>query len=410
MRFPRLRNFFDSNKKHFINEGKYKKWFPIFDAIENFIFSTTTKTTNPIHVRDALDIQRVMVIVWLSTFPIMFYGMYNIGDHGLNYLNSINVDNTGDWHHYLISLVGYENPTIFSKIWFGAMYFIPIYFISFTVGLFWEIVFAVVRKHEINEGLFVSSVLFALTCPPDIPLWQAAMGITFGIVIGKEIFGGTGKNFLNPALTGRAFLYFAYPTQISGDRVWIAGMSDHTVIPEGFSGATPLAYAAESGVNGVRDNFSWFDSFVGNIPGSIGETSVVFIALAGMILLITRVASYRIILGTLIGMILMTSILNIVGSDTNPMFNLPWYWHLVIGGFAFGLIFMATEPVSGSGTNLGRWIYGAIIGITVILIRVINPAFPEGMMLSILFANLLAPVIDHLVISSNIKHRDRGYV
>ena len=290
------------------------------------------------------------------------------------------------------------------------MYFIPIYFISFTVGLFWEIVFAVVRKHEINEGLFVSSVLFALTCPPDIPLWQAAMGITFGIVIGKEIFGGTGKNFLNPALTGRAFLYFAYPTQISGDRVWIAGMSDHTVIPEGFSGATPLAYAAESGVNGVRDNFSWFDSFVGNIPGSIGETSVVFIALAGMILLITRVASYRIILGTLIGMILMTSILNIVGSDTNPMFNLPWYWHLVIGGFAFGLIFMATEPVSGSGTNLGRWIYGAIIGITVILIRVINPAFPEGMMLSILFANLLAPVIDHLVISSNIKHRDRGYV
>ena len=234
------------------------------------------------------------------------------------------------------------------------------------------------------------------------------MGITFGIVIGKEVFGGTGKNFLNPALTGRAFLYFAYPSQLSGDKVWIAGLSDTGVVPEGYSGATALGYAAEDGIQGLTDNFSWFDAFIGNIPGSVGETSVIAIAIAAVILLGTGVASYRIILGTILGMIAMSSILNIVGSDTNPMFYVPWYWHFVIGSFAFGLVFMATEPVSGSGTNLGRWIYGALIGVTVILIRVINPAFPEGMMLAILFANLFAPVIDHMVVSSNIARRKRA--
>ncbi len=408
MRLPILRNFIDNQKPLFVGQGKYSKWFPIFDAIENFIFSSKSKTANPIHVRDSIDIQRVMVIVWLSTFPVMFFGMYNIGDYGLNYLSRIGATNTGDWHHLLISIVGYENPTVLSKLWFGAVYFVPIYFVAFTVGIFWEIVFAVIRKHEINEGLFVSSVLFSLTCPPDLPLWQAALGMTFGIVIGKEIFGGTGKNFLNPALTGRAFLYFAYPSQISGDRVWIAGLSDQNIVPEGYSGATPLAYAAESGTNGLEANFSWSDAFFGFIPGSVGETSVLLIAVSAIILLMTRVASYRIILGTLIGMILMSSILNIIGSDTNPMFNVPWYWHLVIGSFAFGLVFMATEPVSGSGTNTGRWIYGGVIGVTVILIRVINPAFPEGMMLAILFANLLAPVIDHLVVNANIKKRERA--
>jgi Na+-transporting NADH:ubiquinone oxidoreductase subunit B len=403
-----LRSINESIKPKFMHGGAQAKWFPIYDAIENFIFSSTNKTTNPIHVRDSIDIQRIMVIVWLAAFPAMFFGMYNIGNQTLEYLTLVGSTNTNDWHHVLINLVGYSNDSFITKMWIGAVYFVPIYAVTFAVGILWEILFAVVRKHEINEGLFVSSILFALSCPPDLPLWQAAMGITFGIVIGKEVFGGTGKNFLNPALTGRAFLYFAYPSQLSGDKVWIAGLSDTGITPEGFSGATPLGYAAEDGLQGLSDNFSWFDALIGNIPGSVGETSVIAIGIAAVILLATGVASYRIILGTFIGMIVMSSILNIVGSDTNPMFQVPWYWHFVIGSFAFGLVFMATEPVSGSGTNAGRWIYGALIGVTVVLIRVINPAFPEGMMLAILFANLFAPVIDHMVVSNNIAKRKRA--
>ena len=400
-----LRNYINSVKPSFVGEGKYSKWFPLFDAVENLFFSTQTKTANPVHVRDAIDIQKVMVTVWLATFPAMFFGMYNLGSHSLEYLDSINQLNTGDWHHYIVSLVGYDSSSFVAKMWFGAAYFMPIYITVFVVGIGWEAVFAIVRKHEINEGAFVSTILFSLSCPPDLPLWQAAMGITFGIVIGKEIFGGTGKNFLNPALTGRAFLYFAYPSQLSGDKVWIAGLSDNGVTPEGFSGATPLGYAAEDGLSGLTDNFSWFDAFFGHIPGSVGETSIIAIGIAAVILLFTRVASYRIILGTILGMMLMSSILNLIGSDTNPMFQVPWYWHFVIGSFAFGMVFMATEPVSGSGTNAGRWIYGGLIGVTVVLIRVVNPAFPEGMMLAILFANLLAPVIDHMVMMSNINRR-----
>jgi Na+-transporting NADH:ubiquinone oxidoreductase subunit B len=403
-----LRSINSKVKPDFMPGGTKAKWFPIYDAIENFIFSSTKKTTNPIHVRDAIDIQRIMVTVWLAAFPAMFFGMYNIGNQTLDYLTLIGSANTNDWHHIIINLVGYSQDSFISKMWIGAVYFIPIYAVTFAVGILWEILFAVVRKHEINEGLFVSSILFALTCPPDLPLWQAAMGITFGIVIGKEVFGGTGKNFLNPALTGRAFLYFAYPSQLSGDKVWIAGLSDNGITPEGFSGATPLGYAAEDGLSGLTDNFSWFDAFFGHIPGSVGETSIIAIGIAASILLVTKVASYRIILGTIFGMMLMSSILNLIGSDTNPMFQVPWYWHFVIGSFAFGLVFMATEPVSGSGTDAGRWIYGGLIGVTVVLSRVGNPAFPEGMMLAILFANLFAPVIDHVVVSRNIAKRKRA--
>ena len=402
-----LRNLFDDAKPSFSKGGAAEKYFPIFDIFENLFFLSRNRTKNPIHVRDALDIQRMMVIVWLATFPAMFFGMYNIGNQSLEYLALINTQNTGDWHHYLVNIFGYEPNSFINKIWFGAVYFIPIYATIFLVGISWEILFAIIRKHEINEGFFVSSVLFALSCPPDLPLWQAALGITFGIVIGKEIFGGTGKNFLNPALTGRAFLYFAYPSDISGDKVWISGLGDQMIIPQGYSGATPLGVAAENGVPGLTDKFSWFDAFTGNIPGSVGETSIIAISIAAVILLMTRIASYRIMLGTLLGMFLTSSLFNIIGSETNPMFNVPFYWHLVIGSFAFGLVFMATEPVSGSGTNKGRWIYGIVIGVTVVLIRVVNPAFPEGMMLAILFANLLAPVIDHLVVNNNIKKKHK---
>ena len=405
-----LRSYLNKTKPNFIGNGKYTKWFPLFDAFENLFFSYGKKTKNPIHVRDSVDIQKVMVTVWLAAFPAMFFGMYNIGANSLEYLESIGQQNTGDWHHYFVNIIGYDSNSFISKIWFGACYFVPIYFIVFTVGIAWEALFAIVRKHEINEGAFVSTILFALTCPPDIPLWQAAMGISFGLVIGKEIFGGTGKNFLNPALTGRAFLYFAYPAQISGDKVWVAGISDHNnLIPEGYSGATPLGVAAENGMSGIKNSYTWMDAFLGNIPGSVGETSIIAILIGLIILLVTKVASWRIILGTITGMIFMSTLLNLITSETNPMFSIPWYWHAVIGSYAFGLVFMATEPVSGSGTNTGRYIYVIVIGVTVILIRVINPAFPEGMMLAILFANLLAPVIDHMVVMSNIKKRRAIY-
>ena len=216
-----LRTYINNIKPNFIGDGKYARWFPLFDALENLFFTNWGKTKNPIHVRDAIDIQKLMVTVWLATFPAMFFGMYNLGNQSLDYLNQIEVSNTGDWHHYFVALVGYDHTSFVNKIWFGAVYFLPIYAVVFIVAIAWETLFASIRNHEINEGAFVTTILFSLTCPPDIPLWQAAMGITFGIVIGKEIFGGTGKNFLNPALTGRAFIYFAYPTQLSGDKVWV---------------------------------------------------------------------------------------------------------------------------------------------------------------------------------------------
>jgi Na+-transporting NADH:ubiquinone oxidoreductase subunit B len=285
---------------------------------------------------------------------------------------------------------------------------VPIYLTVFVVGIACEAIFATIRRHEINEGAFVSTVLFSLSCPPDIPLWQAASGIAFGIVVGKEFFGGTGKNFLNPALTGRAFIYFAYPSELSGDMVWISSLADNGAI-DGYSGATALGIGAQEGIAGIQSNYTWTQTFLGQIPGSIGETSTLLILLSGAYMVYAKIASWRIILATLIGMILMTSLLNFIGSDTNPMFSVPWWWHLTIGSFAFGLVFMATEPVTAANTNIGRWIYGFSIGVLVILIRVVNPAFPEGMMLAILFANLLAPAIDYCVTSYNTSKRMERY-
>jgi Na+-transporting NADH:ubiquinone oxidoreductase subunit B len=281
---------------------------------------------------------------------------------------------------------------------YGAMFYVPIYMVVFVVGGLWEVAIATIRGHEVNEGFFVTSILFSLIVPASLPLWQAALGISFGVVIGKEIFGGTGKNFLNPALTGRAFLFFAYPAEISGDAVWTA--------VDGFSGATPLGIAALQGMEGVTTTgFTWMDAFLGKMQGSVGETSTLAIFMGGAILLITRIASWRIMVGVMLGMIATTLMFNSLGSDTNPMFSMPWYWHLVLGGFAFGMVYMATDPVSAAMTDTGKWWYGALIGVMCVLIRVVNPAFPEGMMLAILFANLFAPLIDWQVVRSNVKRR-----
>jgi len=266
------------------------------------------------------------------------------------------------------------------------------------VGGFWEVLFAMKRGHEVNEGFFVTSILFALTLPAEIPLWMVALGISFGVVIGKEVFGGTGKNFLNPALTGRAFLFFAYPAFMSGDTVWTG--------VDGYTGATALSLAAAGGMEAVQAQLSWWDAFRGNMQGSIGEVSTLAIFMGAIILLVTRIASWRIMAGVMLGMVSLSCLFNAVGSDTNPMFAMPWHWHLVLGGFAFGMVFMATDPVSAAMTDTGKWIFGALIGVMVVLVRVVNPAFPEGMMLAILFANLFAPTIDYFVIQANIKRRN----
>jgi len=394
-----LKSYIESLEPHFTKGGRFEKWYPLYEAIDTGLYSPPSVTNNSAHVRDGIDLKRIMITVWLCAFPAMFFGMWNLGFQANTAMESMGVTSVDDWHGSLISLLaGHDAGSLWDNLVFGASYFLPIYAVTFIVGGIWEVLFASVRGHEVNEGFFVTSILFALICPPDIPLWQVALGISFGVVIGKEVFGGTGKNFLNPALAGRAFLFFAYPAQISGDAVWTA--------VDGFSGATPLGLAATGGVQAVMEfGVTWFDAFAGTIPGSIGETSTIAVFLGGAVLMIMGIASWRIVAGVMIGMVSLSLVFNFIGSDTNAMFAMPWYWHLVVGGFAFGMVFMATDPVSASMTNLGKFYFGALIGLMVVMIRVINPAFPEGMMLAILFANLFAPLIDHFVVQANIKRR-----
>lgn len=394
-----LRSLLDSAAPHFEKGGRFEKMYPLYEALDTGLYSPPNVTNNTAHVRDGIDLKRIMITVWVCTFPAMFFGMYNIGLQA-------NLAIAGDatliegWREILVQLLGggHDAGSIWDNIVFGAAYFLPVYAVVFIVGGFWEVLFATVRGHEVNEGFFVTSVLFALILPPSIPLWQVALGITFGVVVGKEIFGGTGKNFLNPALTGRAFLFFAYPAQMSGNAVWTAA--------DGVSGATPLGLANEGGIQGILDSgISWMDAFIGTIQGSMGETSTLAILIGGLVLLTMKIASWRIVAGVMIGMVSTSLLFNAIGSDTNPMFAVDWTWHLVMGGFAFGMIFMATDPVSASMTHFGKYFFGALIGFMVVMIRVINPAFPEGMMLAILFANLFAPLIDHFVVQANIKRR-----
>ena len=308
-------------------------------------------------------------------------------------------DTAAGWRGWILDTfaIGINPNNWFACFMHGFLYFFPIYVVTLAVGRACEVLFAVVRGHEVNEGFFVTSILFVLIVPASTPLWQIALGISFGVVIGKEVFGGTGKNFLNPALVARAFLYFAYPAQLSGDTVWTA--------VDGYSGATALSVVANDGMAGLTSAYTWSEAFLGAMPGSIGETSTLAIMIGGGVLLLMGIASWRVVAGCFAGMIGFSLLLNAIGSDTNPMFAMPWYWHMVIGSFAFGAFFMATDPVSAAMTNGGRWAYGALIGVMCVLIRVVNPAFPDGMMLAILFANLFAPLFDNFVVQANIKRR-----
>lgn len=394
-----LRTILDKVEPHFHKGGRFESCFALYEMFDTIFYKPADVTKTTSHVRDGIDLKRIMITVWLCAFPAMFFGMYNIGHQANMILAADPSLSMEGWRVAIASLMaGHDPSSIWDNMMLGAMYLVPIYMTTFIVGGIWEVLFAMVRGHEINEGFFVTSILFALICPPSIPLWQVALGISFGVVIGKEVFGGTGKNFLNPALAGRAFLFFAYPASLSGDAVWTA--------VDGYSGATALSVASTQGVEALESQLTWTNAFLGHMQGAVGETSTLAILLGGAVLLIMGIASLRIVLGVAVGVILSTLVYQQFGNaETNPMFGVPFYWHFVMGGLAFGMFFMATDPVSASMTNMGKWFYGALIGFMVITIRVVNPAFPEGMMLAILFANLFAPLIDHFVVQSNVKRR-----
>lgn len=393
-----LRKLLDSAAPLFESGKKLEKFYPLYEAADTFIYTTKDKTSGLTHVRDGMDSKRMMMTVIVALFPAILFGMYNTGLQVSRGVLAIGLENVSDWHISFITFLGIApNPdSISANLFLGFVYFLPIYMVTNVVGGAWEVLFSVVRKHEINEGMLVTGFLFPMILPATIPLWQVALGISFGIVIGKEIFGGVGKNFLNPALTSRAFLFFAYPGQISGDNAWII---------DGVSQATALSQVASGGTADLT--YTWFQSFIGTIPGSFGETSTLAILFGAFVLIITGIGSWRIMLSLLVTTVLTALLFNIIGSDTNPSFMLSPLWHIVLGGWAFGLVFMATDPVSASMTRKGKYFYGGLIGIMVVLIRVVNPAFPEGMMLAILFANLFAPLIDYFVVESHIKRRRR---
>ncbi len=391
-----LRKFLDKQAKHFEKGGKLERLYPIYEAVDVFLYTSGEVTTSGSHVRDAIDLKRIMMVVVYALIPTVIMALYNTGYQANLALQQLGKTVIPGWRGTILSFLGFgvDPGNIIGNMILGGLYFFPIYIVTLAVGGAWEVLFACVRKHKINEGFLVTSLLFPLILPPDIPWWQVAIGISFGVVIGKEVFGGVGMNILNPALTARAFLFFAYPAQISGDKVWVA--------VDGFSKATPLAELADPL---MHLSVTWKEAFIGLIPGSMGETSTLACLIGALILIVTGIGSWRIMLSIVIGMVGTSLLLNLIGSSTNPMFAVSPAWHFVLGGFAFGTVYMATDPVTAPYTDQGKLIYGLLIGFLVVLVRVINPAFPEGMMLSILFGNVFAPIIDKIYINKNIKRR-----
>lgn len=396
-----LRNLFDKLEPNFRKGGRLESYQAIYEMLDTLFYSPSDVSRTAPHVRDAINLKRVMGLVVVGVLPCALMGMWNTGHQANLAITEIGLSSPDDWRGALLGWmdVGHDPQSIAASTLYGMLYFVPIYLVTLLAGGFWEVLFAGVRNHEVNEGFFVTSILYALTLPATTPLWQVAIGISFGVVIAKEVFGGTGKNFMNPALAGRAFLYFAYPIEMSGESVWVPPV-------DVITGATPLAIGAQSGVAGIVDSgVSWMDAFLGPIQGSLGETSALACLLGGLFIVYTGVASWRIITGVLIGTAATALLFNALGSETNPMFAMPWEWHLVLGGFAFGTVFMATDPVTACQTNQGRWIFGLLVGALTVIIRVVNLAFPEGIMLAILFANIFSPTIDHLVMRVNIQRR-----
>ena len=378
-----LKKLVDNIKPTFSKGGKLGFLHSTFDAFETFLFVPDHVTKKGVHIKDSIDLKRTMTMVILALMPALLFGMYNTG------------------YQHNLSIGG--DMTFWAMFWFGFLKVLPLIIVSYVVGLGIEFIAAQIRGHEVNEGYLVTGMLIPLIMPVDVPLWILSLSVIFAVIVGKEVFGGTGMNIWNPALLSRAFVFFAYPSQISGDKIWIEGLTKGEGIVDGFSGATPLAHAAAGEFDKMP---SFMDMFIGFIPGSIGETSTLAILIGAVMLLWTGIASWKIMLSTFAGGILTGLLLNAVGPDGSYM-SMPAINHLVMGGFAFGAVFMATDPVTGSQTERGKWIYGFLIGVMAILIRVFNPGYPEGMMLAILLLNTFAPFIDHFVVQSNIKRRLR---
>ncbi|MCA9218345.1 MAG: NADH:ubiquinone reductase (Na(+)-transporting) subunit B [Planctomycetales bacterium] len=404
-----LRKILDGIEPAFKDGGKLSLFYPLYEAADTFLYTPADKTSTGSHIRDSLDLKRMMTTVILALTPCIFMAFYNTGLQANQAIaSSSDITYIDSWRIPILESLGckFDPQSFVDNLLHGAAYFLPVYIVCMTVGGLWEVIFSIVRKHEVNEGFLVTGMLFPLTLPPTIPLWQVALGISFGVVIGKEVFGGTVKNFLNPALTARAFLYFSHAGDITGDRVWTAA--------DGFSGATPLGVLATLPVDGPVNiaeavNLSWMQNFLGTVQGSMGETSTLACLLGAALLIRSGIGCWRIMAGVLLGAFGLSTILWLVGSEKNALFALGPHWHLVIGGFAFGTVFMATDPVSAAMTATGKWLYGILIGVMTILIRVINPAFPEGIMLAILFGNVMAPLIDYYVIQANVKRRKARY-
>ncbi len=373
-----FRNILNTVKPHFIKGGKLERMYPAYDAFETFLFVPDHTTQKGSHIRDAIDLKRTMITVLIALMPALLFGMWNVGQL-----------------HFIA--IG-ESFTLMKAFTYGALKMLPLIAISYGVGLSIEFTFAISRGHSVNEGYLVTGMLIPMIMPIDVPLWMLVVSVIFAVIIGKEVFGGTGMNILNPALTARAFLFFAYPSFMSGDKVWIN--TDNGTVVDGFSGATPLADLAAN----IPVDMSLIGSFfLGNIPGSIGETSTFAILLGAVILIFTGIGSWRTMLSVFIGGYIMSLLFNLWG--VNELMLLPAHLHLILGGFAFGAVFMATDPVTAAQTNKGKYIVGFLIGVFAIIIRVFNPAYPEGMMMAILLLNIFAPLVDHYVIAANIKRR-----
>jgi len=402
-----LRDRLDRIAPNFERGGRLHRWHPLWEAVDTFLYSPGTVTRTGSHVRDAIDLKRIMMTVVIAALPCVFMAMYNTGLQANLAIDPAKAATLEGWRHAVIQMlgVGYSPASALANLVHGALYFLPLYIVTMVVGLTWEVLFAIVRRIEVNEGFFVTGLLFPLILPPATPLWQAALGISFGVVIAKEVFGGTGMNFINPALAARAFLFFAYPAAMSGDRVWTAVPQGAAV--DGFSGATVLSQLRILTQPFESAGFSWWQSFIGLEPGSLGETSALACLIGAVIIGVTKVGSWRIMVGAVLGTIAMTLAFNAIGSSTNPWYAVPFWWHMVLGGWAFGVAFMATDPVTAPFADKGKWIYGFMIGVLIVLIRVVNPAYPESAMLVILFMNVMAPAIDHVFIAANIKRRRR---
>jgi Na+-transporting NADH:ubiquinone oxidoreductase subunit B len=385
--------------------GPLHRFHALFEAADTFALTPPSVTKGATHVRDALDLKRMMMLVIIAMLPCIFMAMYNTGLQANLGIDPAKAASLEGWRHDVMRLLGagYSPQSVGACFLHGSLYFLPLYLVTMAVGIAWEVLFAIVRRHEVNEGFFVTGMIFPLICPPTLPLWQAALGISFGVVVAKEVFGGTGMNFINPALAARAFVFFAYPGDISGDQVWAAVAPAAAI--DGYSGATLLGQMRTATAPFEQQGHSWTAAFLGFERGSLGETSALACLLGAAFLVVTRVGSWHTMAGAAAGTAAMAIAFNLIGSTTNPWFAVPFWWHMVLGGWAFGVAFMATDPVTSPFTDKGRLLYGFLIGAFVVLIRVVNPAYPEAVMLVILFMNVMAPLIDYGFVKANIDRR-----